>query len=840
MKKAIKILTLLLALALVVSTLAIAVFATDDCEQEETNVAPLATVTGDRGPGTTAADVLWHQSMFWKNANDGDRLTVSPANMIHKEHNYGLWLNFDTPYKFTKIVLQTYGVGRAEEDYTISQWISGNTSEYDIQVTLYDAEGAAITTRTVTAGGTEDLVIELDENIERASQIYIFFEHPVARQPQAIWEVYAYTTEAHDWEDVEETIPATCTENGKKVVMCADCQEEAEVATYATGHKNSCTGVCANEDCEETVTVEHVKPTDGSLDCANPDCGATDVFTACSHAEDALNPCTGVCVLCGESGVVPIEHLSDGSTCNNDCIKCGAENVIPTMYDLAVQGANLDTAFTNPQKYITHVANSSDPCDTKCANPNCEKAGQAGVVCALHQGTACGQTNCPTCNEPFYGYKNNTYHVRKDGTNGNPCSPSCASCSAYRPLYWGHKYNSCSGSDKCIYCGSGAGAGERTHTYIENAESPKSKYTCAVDGCGYANPSLKLCAAGHTYTNRCDQKCDVCGVQGAKSYQGGSSLVPEYWHIYQNSCDTTCEDCGEVREITHTYPIAECGEFCKVCGEKRETTVPHTYSNVLDAELNPIENSSACDTICDACNEVREVPHMFVAKCSKKCLICRIDNPNIEHTYTDDCDSECDVVGCIGTREAPHKFDYVCDATCRTCGATNADAVDHIYGATCDTTCNRGCGFVRTGVIHAYDNAHDATCNTEGCDFIRTAETDSTFAPDHTYDNACDTTCNACGATRTIEHAYTNACDADCDVCGATRAPSAHVYGEDFEESADGTKVYTCTVCGYKNDSGEKAGLGGGAIAGIIAGSVAVLGGGGFSIYWFIFRKKRI
>ncbi len=40
-------------------------------------------------------------------------------------------------------------------------------------------------------------------------------------------------------------------------------------------------------------------------------------------------------------------------------------------------------------------------------------------------------------------------------------------------------------------------------------------------------------------------------------------------------------------------------------------------------------------------------------------------------------------------------------------------------------------------------------------------------------------------------------------------------------------------VCGY-----EKTGLPGGAIAGIVVGSVLVLGGGGFALWWFVFRRR--
>jgi hypothetical protein len=846
MKKAIKILTLLLALALVISAFAVMVFATDDCEGEERNVAPLATASGN--------SARWSESYFRPFINDGDRMTGSPANYLDRADNYDTILTFDKPYKFTKMVLVTYSEGRIEAEYSINNWVSGKTSNYDINVYLYDYEGTAIFQATVSAGGTKDIVIEIEDDIGYACSAGVFYTR--TGEAQCIWEFELYTKDNHNWQDVAGTDTSTCTLGGTKTMQCATCLEEARVATPARGH-TTC-GDCEIQGCADGTAPDHTCETtcpvcNGKVAPAhtkNPDipcdpdcyiCDAKDVFEV-THKADTSKPCSTDCYYCGKKNVATANHVANAlDMCDNDCAVCGAEDVIPTMYELAKQGANLDSAYTNPNKYITHVANPSNPCDTTCANPNCEtrQSGYTGateVVVAEHQGTACGQTYCPSCNEPFYGYKNNTFHVRNDGTvsGKNICSRDCANGHA-SSMYWAHEYATCTDlTSKCSICNGGAPTAERRHTFTK--ESP---FACVGENCTYQGGSAACIE--HVYTNRCDQKCNVCGAQGQKSFFGSRNLVPELWHCYQSTCDTTCEDCGAERIITHAYPSAECGEYCKVCDKKRETAVAHTYSDLLDEDLNLIEYSSACDTVCDACGETREVPHRFLAKCSAKCLICYLANPNIEHTYTDDCDEECDIVGCIGTRTAPHNFKYACVDKCSDCDAENPSVVDHIYGATCDTTCNRGCGFVRTGVKHTYDNVHDATCNIEGCGFVRTAETDSTFVAACVYDNACDATCNACGAQRTpADHAYDNACDTTCNVCNTTRTVAAHVYGEDFEESAEGTKIYTCTICGAKSDSGEKAGLGGGAIAGIVAGSTVVAGGGGFAAWWFIFKKKRI
>lgn len=299
-------------------------------------------------------------------------------------------------------------------------------------------------------------------------------------------------------------------------------------------------------------------------------------------------------------------------------------------------------------------------------------------------------------------------------------------------------------------------------------------------------------------------------------------------HSYSSACDIRCNVCSAERTNTsdHNYSLGDCQEDCAACGEKRTAPVAHTYVH-------------GCDTDCEVCFEERET----------------------EHVYTDCEDEECDsqnadgTIKCDGTRTAPgHTWDNACDNECNACGAANPDyeeghvwdncddtvcnecefartAVAHIYDNCDDTGCNT-CGMTRTAVAHVYDNACDGTCN--NCTVTRTPA-------DHVYDNACDATCNVCSAARTpAAHVYDNDCDKTCNVCSAERTVADHVYGEEFEESEAGTKVYTCSICGYKNDSGEKTGLGGGAIAGIVIGSVAVVGGGGFAAWWFIFKKKAI
>ena len=84
-----------------------------------------------------------------------------------------------------------------------------------------------------------------------------------------------------------------------------------------------------------------------------------------------------------------------------------------------------------------------------------------------------------------------------------------------------------------------------------------------------------------------------------------------------------------------------------------------------------------------------------------------------------------------------------------------------------------------------------------------------------------------------------------------------HSYSEDWKQTADehykecacGAKQYkgahidsnangSCDVCGYVITESNDGALGAGAIIGIVIGSVAVVGVGGFALFWFIIKKK--
>ncbi len=98
----------------------------------------------------------------------------------------------------------------------------------------------------------------------------------------------------------------------------------------------------------------------------------------------------------------------------------------------------------------------------------------------------------------------------------------------------------------------------------------------------------------------------------------------------------------------------------------------------------------------------------------------------------------------------------------------------------------------------------------------------------------------------------------NCTGCSQKLDEGAHAFGDwtitvKPEVGVAGEKERECSVCGFKenapvealgdeqpgDEQPEKTGLSGGAIAGIAVGSVAVAGVVGFSVFWFVIKKKK-
>ena len=179
-----------------------------------------------------------------------------------------------------------------------------------------------------------------------------------------------------------------------------------------------------------------------------------------------------------------------------------------------------------------------------------------------------------------------------------------------------------------------------------------------------------------------------------------------------------------------------------------------------------------------------------------------------------------------------HVYDDCLDAICNICGEER-EITGHVFDSCDDTECNV-CGFVREAEEHAFSGCTDTTCYK--CPYVREAGA-------HTYDSCLDAECNVCGYKRVAAHTYADVCSEKCLLCDHTRV-TKHTFGEwkltkEATRKVDGEEQRVCSVCG-KIETRPVAfvGLGGGAIAGIVSGSTVVAGAGGFSVFWFVVKKK--
>ena len=189
---------------------------------------------------------------------------------------------------------------------------------------------------------------------------------------------------------------------------------------------------------------------------------------------------------------------------------------------------------------------------------------------------------------------------------------------------------------------------------------------------------------------------------------------------------------------------------------------------------------------------------------------------------------------------------------CQYCSFVITKAQEHAYDALCtDTACNNPeCEAIRP-LVHTVDTAvwhHDASSHWHECPC---GEVTANAEAAHTWRDGELTkapTCQEPGERAIV-----------CTVCGATSVKeiaidaTAHEYGGfTWQNETHHKKVCECgatVTATHLDENGDRCcdlcgepiaggGLTGGAIAGIAVGATAVVGLGGFSLFWFVLKKK--
>lgn len=274
-------------------------------------------------------------------------------------------------------------------------------------------------------------------------------------------------------------------------------------------------------------------------------------------------------------------------------------------------------------------------------------------------------------------------------------------------------------------------------------------------------------------------------------------------HSYDNTCDGECNLCGEKRAVEHTWNEGKVTQNATCMAEGTKTFT------------------------CTVCGQIKNEPV-----------------PIAEHTYSDDCDTTCDICG--KERIVTHSWDSgkvtqkpTCTAegektfTCTLCKKTKTEpvaATGHAYSNGCDTTCNNGCGTTREP-NHSFDTkwSSDEKSHWHSCTVCGEKKDTADHIPGEPAGEYTDQTCTACGYviqaalghthnysedwttdanghshacigcggfTGYQNHTYENDCDATCDVCGYARNVS-HSYEGRWSSDEKG-HWHQCGLCGQK------------------------------------------
>ncbi len=358
----------------------------------------------------------------------------------------------------------------------------------------------------------------------------------------------------HTWDSGKVTEEPTCDSQGEKTYTCTACGK-----TYT-----EVIGMLEHVYDDGVVTKEPTCTEDGVKTFTCTDC--PDFYT---QVLPALGHVPGEAV--EENRVAPGCTTEGGYDTAVYCSRCGAElsrehhtldatghdyneGAVTTQPTCTEEGVKTFTCRTCWETYTEAVAakghTPGEPWGDEWVDPGCETEGSYDLV-----------VTCTTCWEEL---------------SREPRTIEAT----------GHKYND------------GVVTKEPTCT-----EEGVKTFTC--ENCGdYYEESMDLVA--HTYDNRCDTDCNVCGATRTTEHNYGERLTYDetgHWHA--------CEECGDVLELESHNPGPEATEtedqICLECGYVIHPAGYHEHKPVGDWLSDENDHWYQC-----ACTEKLEVaPHTW-------------------------------------------------------------------------------------------------------------------------------------------------------------------------------------------------------------------------------------
>lgn len=443
---------------------------------------------------------------------------------------------------------------------------------------------------------------------------------------------------------------------------------------------------------------------------------------------------------------------------------------------------------------VAHIYDS--PCDTTCNVYGCES-----TRAAAHTGGVATCTSlaiCESCNMEYGSYATHRHTCEHTHIAPNPddimthivVHPCCGLIKEIK----GHipeTVATCTDRAVCKDCGWKYGEIDP-----DNHTSEEFTYKSCADN-----------SAGHIKIRAC------CGEEIFEEHTGGNATCSSL-----AKCEFCSEEYGELDSLNHSGEI--------------------TYT----PDLN---NGSIHSAHCAACNVTWTESHVGGEATCSTLAVCESCNASYGELDAENHESEATKYVVRSENPSMHdKLHSCCDAYISKAYHSGGEA-NCASAALCEL-CGEAYG-QKNPENHASDefkytqspvdiNSHikyHKCCGTE------IAVEDHTGADTATCEHA--NICEACGLEygEKLEHVYDNVCDAECNTC--QKQTRGYVFHAD--ENGD-QKCDNCSAAvdssEITDDNNQKRGLSGAAISGIATGSAVALGAGGFSVFWFVIKKRSL